>query len=986
MTPPLRFARTLAHLVARRGGPTIFATCASALLGGLAFITARFIHANAAGTLVFAGSMALLFFGYFLVFVNLRVLGYFPRQAERRFERVMGPVGALLFGGISLATAPTTVATVIVVVGTVVMAVHLGLRGKRDLSEPLRWAVTYPRSPADARAMLDLARSMRGQELPPRERFLVELNTANALLNLAQSEDTYRRLHEAYEILLALTTSPMFSEPQFRVSLADTLAQVASNLHGLGDDLQIYEQAALLLDRALAEGGLTPHTEFRRLLNRADLEFARAGVALPTPPDPARTRALHNAIEYLRDAVLLAPRHRRTDLYTQMAIYLAVLADWSDDQEWLAQATEQARLGLQAIRPVNRERRPEVQMLLADLLVQRFSAADTPAPADLVEADRLARAARSSHDPEVRAYGWLVHIGVLRRRRVVDLGSVDIQTEAFGARQGTMAAPLYSRARLRLAGMLALWAAEEEVPDTAAWAYCDALATARRLSATGLIRRQQQAAQYEVRGFAAEAVHWLLKCGRPNGAVSVLESSRALVLSSAMNRERLIRRLEKVDPLLARRCAELSVKLAKTDPSGSQDAGPSQLWAGLSDRRAVRAVHDEWRELAEWLGRWPEFRSLLDQPSYGDVADAARHQPLVYLAAANQRGYALIVESRGHPRVLELPGLTRWLAADMAHKLRAESGGLDDPLYARTHWRAALSDILLSLHTAVMGPLVRQLGLTGPVTLIPVGDLALLPLHAAADDPTNTAITWSYAPSAQVLVRAADAARERGPVSPGGVLLVTASGPAERELHYTTAVAPSLKHYGATVTALADNAARRDAVLAALEGHHAYHFACHGAADSTDPLNSHLQLTDGRLTMRDLLDRRLPARLAVLAACESGVPYAQLPDEAVALPGALLEAGVPGVISTLWPVEELPTLLLTTRFYELWLSRRSPPAVALHKAQQWLCAGTAAQFAAYLHDSTDGAIRWPQIYTGRARHARIYAHPDYWAAFTYTGM
>jgi CHAT domain-containing protein len=100
----------------------------------------------------------------------------------------------------------------------------------------------------------------------------------------------------------------------------------------------------------------------------------------------------------------------------------------------------------------------------------------------------------------------------------------------------------------------------------------------------------------------------------------------------------------------------------------------------------------------------------------------------------------------------------------------------------------------------------------------------------------------------------------------------------------------------------------------------------------------------------------------------------------------LLEAGVPGVIGTLWPVEELPTLLLTLRFYELWLGAGSAPATALHRAQHWLRTSAAAELAEYLHRSTGGSVRWPQTFTGRAAQARIFAHPDYWAAFAYTGV
>jgi CHAT domain-containing protein len=188
-----------------------------------------------------------------------------------------------------------------------------------------------------------------------------------------------------------------------------------------------------------------------------------------------------------------------------------------------------------------------------------------------------------------------------------------------------------------------------------------------------------------------------------------------------------------------------------------------------------------------------------------------------------------------------------------------------------------------------------------------------------------------------------------------------------------------------SVTRLSDGAGTRDAVLRALGVHDICHFACHGAANNADPLESYLQLADGRITVRDLLNQRLRGRLAVLAACESSVPYAQLPDEMVGLPATLLEAGVPGVVGTLWPVEELPTTLLMARFYELLLDRRIEPAAALHQAQSWLRTGTAGQFEAYLNSTAAGRSAWPYRHTGDAREDRFFAHPDCWAAFTYIG-
>jgi CHAT domain-containing protein len=63
-----------------------------------------------------------------------------------------------------------------------------------------------------------------------------------------------------------------------------------------------------------------------------------------------------------------------------------------------------------------------------------------------------------------------------------------------------------------------------------------------------------------------------------------------------------------------------------------------------------------------------------------------------------------------------------------------------------------------------------------------------------------------------------------------------------------------------------------------------FHLSCHGRADTASPLNAALAMARGPLTLRDILDRRLGARVGVLSACETAIPGDELPDEVVALP------------------------------------------------------------------------------------------------------
>jgi CHAT domain-containing protein len=958
---------------------------AVALVAPLGFGSVRLIGADFGKALVFTAVVAVIMLYWFRIFLNLRVFGYFPRPVESFVDRAVGPAIAVLFGVVGLSSAPGSIASVLIVVTVAAMTLHLGRNGL-SAADFLRDRPTYPRSTADARRMLKLLKhEQQRRRLKPREVFFTRLNTALALTALAKSEDTYRHLHDAYDILSGLTA---MEDPIARRVIADALVDVTSRLYQFGDARELYEQAAELLDREL-RGSNAPYAEFRRLLSLADLKMSRAGMAAgPPPADPnSRTLALREAIEHLLAALPLAPRNRLVDLHLGLAICHSLLTDLLADPSHRAEALAHARAAVRTVTSTSRESRPIAELLLAELLLGQFS--ETGHPLSLIEeAEHLVNRNRSSREPDTRALALQVRLWALHLRDEAGTPSSQSGVDVTAVAAEVASLQPSSRARLRVAAMLANWAANRNQAASAAWGYRETLATARNISATGLVRRQQQAPLYEVGGFAAEAVHWLLECGRPVEAVEAIEASRTLVLSSAVHRDMLVRRLESSDPGLARRCARLSAQLARVDghtSAAAPDAG--LLWAVASERRAARAAHQEWQRLSEWLRRWPQFRALLDPPGYAHVIAAARWQPLVYLVAAQRTGYALIVRpgSRG-PEVLRLDGLTSERVAEVVADFTAEAGRLSEPMRGRTHWQSALTGCLAWLHEHAMQPLTGHLRASGPVALIPVGDLALLPLPAAAEVGSPAEVTYTLAPSAPVIAHAAEAVRARGSAAPPRSLVVTSTGSPDQQLRYLEYAAKALGPYASSVTELSGAAATRRAALAALDSHDVYHFACHGAADGSDPLESHLQVVDGRLTVRDLLDQRLRGRLAVLAACETGVPYAQLPDESISLPAALLEAGVPGIVATLWPVEEIPMMLLTTRFYEQWLGFGQQPAVALHQAQHWLRTSTYGQLEAYVRKHLDGAVEWPYRHTGNARQHTMFSHPDHWAAVTYTGV
>ena len=310
---------------------------------------------------------------------------------------------------------------------------------------------------------------------------------------------------------------------------------------------------------------------------------------------------------------------------------------------------------------------------------------------------------------------------------------------------------------------------------------------------------------------------------------------------------------------------------------------------------------------------------------------------------------------------------------------------------ARQAWFDTLEATITWLRETVMQPLHEALPEgAAPITLIPTSYLALLPLHAA--DPEHT---FTYAPNARALAAARETAAH---ISPPYSLLAIDNP--DGSLHFSDEeVAAALDAFDQT-RHLANARATASAVQAALSQHDVWHFSTHGRAGWEQPLEGGLLLAqDAVLTLRDLLQMQgARARLAVLSACETGVPGIDLPDEVIGLPTGLLQAGVAGIVGSLWAVNDLSTALLMVRFYEAWREEGQAPPDALHTAQVWLRESTNAEFQAYFkaqlpeltgermpHDVASGAYHYFMLRT-KDEDARPFAHPFYWAGFYYTGV
>ncbi|MEG3862768.1 CHAT domain-containing protein, partial [Microcoleus sp. herbarium12] len=113
------------------------------------------------------------------------------------------------------------------------------------------------------------------------------------------------------------------------------------------------------------------------------------------------------------------------------------------------------------------------------------------------------------------------------------------------------------------------------------------------------------------------------------------------------------------------------------------------------------------------------------------------------------------------------------------------------------------------------------------------------------------------------------------------------------------------------------------------------HLATHGLLDDVRGLGSAIALApsgtdDGLLTAEEIFDMKLQASLVVLSACNTG--FGRITgDGVIGLSRALISAGVPSVIVSLWAVPDAPTAELMQAFYQN-LHKNPNKAQALRQA------------------------------------------------------
>jgi len=468
-----------------------------------------------------------------------------------------------------------------------------------------------------------------------------------------------------------------------------------------------------------------------------------------------------------------------------------------------------------------------------------------------------------------------------------------------------------------------------------------------------------------------ELVDQLVRAGRPHEAVEVAESLRGRVLRDALAQGH-IERAASLTPQEKETEGRLTARLHELNR-----AALSALQHGKTER-TLRASLDEARlAISEFnasmeLAHPPLRVKRLSAgatgfrlpPSLGSVA-------VLEYVVQEQRTILFIIRrtARGETRVTaRMIPIGRDALSKRVVKLTNEIAHRE--LRYRTGARA-LYDLLVKPAEAVIGP-SRQ------IAIVPDGVLWRLPFHALLRQDGNPLIeqkSVTYAPSLRMLL--ATAADKRRPeavrmtlLAFGNPLLSGTAAARVRTLAGEGALRPLPEAAREVQTLRAMYGERRSRVYVELaaresvfkkeaEDYRILHLATHAVLDDGAPMYSALLLApggedDGLLEAREIVNLKIHADIAVLAACNTGRGEIRTGEGVVGMSWAFLVAGCPTTVVSQWEAVSATTGRLMVEFHRQ-LRNGKKPAEALRKAELTL-------------------MRDPH-----------FSHPYYWAPFVVVG-
>lgn len=311
---------------------------------------------------------------------------------------------------------------------------------------------------------------------------------------------------------------------------------------------------------------------------------------------------------------------------------------------------------------------------------------------------------------------------------------------------------------------------------------------------------------------------------------------------------------------------------------------------------------------------------------------------VVLLVPSVNASLALVLRTGRSPKLVPLPDAPQEELASRVQSLREASGFLSAPhneLRQELAARHGVFDCLDWLWEAVALPILNEVhpepGERPHLWWSPVGEFALLPIHAAGRHPrkgTQHARRDTSAPSClQDLVTSsyfptilAPRPGRTAQASDAGHLLYVATDASVADLGHLAREREAVRAALAVVEIeeLVDEDATIEALRAAIPECRFLHVAGHGSPALDDSLEAGFHLANGLFTLRDLATCEAESgQLAVVLTCDSATGDVQSPNEALHVAGAAHQAGFPDVVAAMLPLRDSSTVPVVTAIYRV---------------------------------------------------------------------
>ncbi|CUU59697.1 Tetratricopeptide repeat-containing protein [Parafrankia irregularis] len=559
-----------------------------------------------------------------------------------------------------------------------------------------------------------------------------------------------------------------------------------------------------------------------------------------------------------------------------------------------------------------------------------------------IEAGRAAVDCAEQDHPDRAAYLMNTSVVLAARFRLTG-DPTDLDAALDAARTGTRLLTASPRIRARAARAWGRIAGDGQRWDEAVEGFAAAADLLGRLAPRSLARGDQEHLLTELGGLGADAAAACVRAGQVDRALELFEQGRGVLLGQALDTRTDLTALAGVRSELAKRFTALRADLDRVDThlALTSDEFTRNHTAPDPERQTVvrREAAAAFEQTIDEIRDVPGFERFLRPPAAAELRAMAAEGPIIVVNVSRFGSHALLVRPDG-VTVLQLPDLTPQAVAAHVDALLDVVAQVPS-----TTAEQRLTGILGWLWDTVAGPVLAQLGITDSpgehaswprLWWCPSGLLSLLPLHAAAragssgNPPAGVLdrAVCSYTSTVRALAHArrppAGAGTDGAGPSRSPLRVVALAMPVtEGESDLTGAgkeVAGLQQRLPGHVEVLTGTEATYQRVVAALPGARWAHFACHTAADLTNPSASALLLHDHRerpLTVLDIARLRLDdVELAVLSACSTARPGTRLTDEAIHLASAFQLAGYRHVVAALWPVPDRPTQRAVTAIYD----------------------------------------------------------------------